>query len=86
LCLCLIAASRATLALLAAKYFELRCGRYIGAGGKMKSIAKREIAILVVMFMAVPFVLWTAISVIDLFLPTSHSDMIAKRWTAHPKR
>jgi len=54
LCLCLIAASRATLALLAAKDFELRCGRYIGAGGKMKSIAKREIAILVVMFMAVP--------------------------------
>ena len=56
------------------------------AGGKMKSIARREIAILVVMFMAVPFVLWAAISVIDLFLPTSQSDMIAKRWTAHPKR
>ena len=56
------------------------------AGGKMKRIAKREIAILVVMFMAVPFALWTAISVIDLFLPTSQSDMIAKRWTAIPKR
>jgi len=51
------------------------------AGGK-----RREIAILVVMFMAVPFALWGAISVIDLFLPTSHSDMIAKRWTAGPKR
>ena len=51
------------------------------AGGKMKSIARREIAILVVMFMAVPFALWGAISVIDLFLPTSHSDMIAKRWS-----
>jgi len=48
---------------------------------KMKSIARREIAILVVMFMAVPFALWGAISVIDLFLPTSHSDMIAKRWS-----
>ena len=56
------------------------------AGGKMKSIAKREIAILVVMFMAVPLALWTAIRVIDLFLPTSSSDMIAKRWTAFPKR
>jgi hypothetical protein len=52
----------------------------------MKRIARREIAILVVMFMAVPFALWAAISVIDLFLPTSQSDMIAKRWTAHPKR
>jgi len=52
----------------------------------MKSIARWEIAILVVMFMAVPFVLWAAISVIDLFLPTSQSDMIAKRWTALPKR
>ena len=52
----------------------------------MKSIARREIAILVVMFMAVPFALWAAISVIDLFLPTSQSDMIAKRWTALPKR
>ena len=56
------------------------------AGGKMKRIAKREIAILVVMFMAVPFALWTAISVVDLFLPTSQSDMIAKGWTAIPKR
>jgi len=56
------------------------------AGGKMKSIARREIAILVVMFMAMPFALWAAISVIDLFLPTSQSDMIAKRWTALPKR
>jgi hypothetical protein len=55
-------------------------------GGKMKSVARREIAILVVMFMAVPFALWTAISVIDLFLPTSQSDMVAKRWTAIPKR
>ena len=58
------------------------------AGRKMKSIAKREIAILVAVFMAVPFALWGAISVIDLFLPTatafahSHSDMIAKRWSA----
>ena len=52
----------------------------------MKSIAKREIAILVVMFMAVPFALWAAISVIDLFLPTSQSDMMAKGWTAIPKR
>ena len=52
----------------------------------MKSIAKWEIAILVVIFMAVPFALWTAISFIDLFLPTSQSDMIAKRWTAIPKR
>ena len=33
------------------------------------------------MFMAVPFALWAAISVIDLFLPTSYADMIAKRWT-----
>jgi hypothetical protein len=78
----------AALDLLAAKYFELRCGGDIGSmpAEKMKSIAKREIAILVVMFMAVPFALWGAISVIDLFLPTSHSDMIAKRWTAGPKR
>jgi hypothetical protein len=58
----------------------------LDAGGKMKRIAKREIAILVVMFMAVPFALWTAISVVDLFLPTSQSDMIAKGWTAIPKR
>ena len=40
----------------------------------MKSITRREIAILVVIFMAVPFALWGAISVIDLFLPTSPSD------------
>ena len=52
----------------------------------MKSITKREIAILVAVFIAVPFALWGAISVIDLFLPTSQSDMIAKRWTAIPKR
>jgi hypothetical protein len=51
----------------------------------MKNIAKREIAILVAVFMAVPLALWAAISVIDLYLPTSHSDMIAKRWTG-PKR
>jgi hypothetical protein len=56
------------------------------AGGKMKSITKREIAILVVIFMAVPIALWAAISVIDLFLPSSHSDMIAKGWAAGPKR
>ncbi len=47
----------------------------------MKSITRREIAILVAVFMAVPLALWGAISVIDLFLPTSHSDMIAKRWS-----
>ena len=78
----------AALGLWAAKYFELRWSGDIGSmqAEKMKSIAKREIAILVVMFMAVPFALWGAISVIDLFLPTSHSDMIAKRWTAGPKR
>jgi hypothetical protein len=52
----------------------------------MKRAAKREIAILVVMFMAVPFALWAAISVIDLLLPTSQSDMMAKGWTAIPKR
>jgi len=41
---------------------------------------------LIVAWDAVAFALWAAISVIDLFLPTSQSDMIAKRWTAHPKR
>ena len=51
----------------------------------MKSIAKREIAILVAVFVAMPFALWGAITVIDLFLPTSYADMIAKRWTG-PKR
>ncbi len=48
----------------------------------MKSVTKREIAILVAVFVAMPFALWGAITVIDLFLPTSHSDMIAKRWPA----
>ena len=52
----------------------------------MKSMTRREIAILVVIFMAVPFALWGAISVIDLFLPSSHSDMIAKGWMADPER
>jgi hypothetical protein len=92
--LCFIAAAvlfsliaRAALGLLAAKYFELEwSGVSIDAGGKMKSITRREIAILVVIFMAVPFALWGAISVIDLFLPTSPSDIIAKRWTAGPNR
>jgi hypothetical protein len=87
LCLCLIAASRGALSL-GSEIFRIKVERSyrFDAGGKMKSIARREIAILVVMFMAMPFALWAAISVIDLFLPTSQSDMIAKRWTALPKR
>jgi hypothetical protein len=44
--------------LLAAKYFELRCAGDIGSTrAKMKSVTKREIAILVAVFVAMPFAL-----------------------------